>query len=310
MWGCWGGLFGDDMMASPRPSSTRNLALLTALLIATALLPSKITGWITWLRGPFMTVVTPIAGPAAALGAWLRPPDTLVSPDATTPEAELLRQYEKLQLDYAVALERVGTLEALVRDLQEGVDFQPQIPISKIEAARVGSNIASGTIDVSRGDRDGVVVGAVAVARRSQQLVGIVTSSGPLVSTVHLITDPRVNPGLMVGVVMPARPPTSAHELAALPRIQLKPAGDGTLVMDQVGIGDAQRILPGQRVRLMDETWPAAASMLVLGQVIRIEPTDEPLFKRIVVKPEVDPARVSAMILNIPKETGAGRGRE
>lgn len=275
---------------------------MVALLVATALLPSSITGWITSFRGAFMTFVAPISGPAEGLSAWLRPPATLVSPDASTPEAELLRQYEKMQLDYSVALERVVALQALVRDLQEGVEFQPEVPVARIEAVKIGTNIAGGTIDVSRGTRDGVAEGSIAVARRSQQFVGIVTSFGPLVSTVHLITDPRVSPGLMVGVVMPGRPLGSAEELASLPRMQLKPAGDGTLVADAVGINDAQRILPGQRVRLMDETWPAAASMLVLGQVLRVEPTEEPLFKRVIVRPEVDPARVSAMILNIPKE--------
>lgn len=288
------------------------MALLVALLVLTALLPSSITGWITGVRGPFMTIIAPVSGPAELVSAWLRPPATLASPDASTPEAELLRQFEKLQTEYLAATERIGALEALVRDLQEGVDFQPDVPVVRVEAARIGSNIAGGTIDVSRGARDGVVKGSIAVARRSQQLVGIVTTVGPLVSTVHVITDDRVNPGLMVGVVMPGRPLESTAELASLPRIQLKPAGDGTLVADQVGIGDAQRILPGQRVRLMDETWPASASMLVLGQVVRIEPTEEPLFKRIVVKPEVDPARVSAMILTIPKDSAgsAGRGRE
>src|SRR6218665_1308388 len=113
------------MMASPRPSSTRNLALLVALLVATALLPTSITGWITWFHGPFMTIIGPVSGPAEALSAWLRPAETLASPDASTPEAELLRQYERMQLDYSVALERVVALEALVRDLQEGVEFKP-----------------------------------------------------------------------------------------------------------------------------------------------------------------------------------------
>jgi len=259
-----------------------------------------------------MTIVAPVSGPAEALSTWLRPAATLDSPDASTPEGELLRSYEKLQLDYAVALERVVTLEALVRDLQEGVEFQPEIPVVKLEAARVGANIPGGTIDVARGTRDGVVEGSIAVARRSHQLVGIVTKVGPLVSTVHVITDKRVSPGLMVGVVMPGGPIASPAALAGLPRIQLKPADDGTLVANQVGIGDAQRIAPGQRVRIMDESWPQAASMLVLGQVVRIEPTDEPLFKRVIVRPEVEPARVSAVILSIPRpeREAPGRGRE
>ena len=286
------------------------MALLVALIVLTSLAPTSLTGWITGVRGPFMTIIAPVSGPAEALSVWLRPPETLASPDASTPEAELLRQYERMQLEYAVALERIVTLEGLVRDLQEGVEFQPNVPMARVEAVKIGANIAGGTIDISRGARDGVTAGSIAVARRSQQLVGIVTSVGPLVSTVHVITDDRVNPGLMVGVVMPGGPLGSAAELAALPRIQLKPAGDGTLVADQVGIGDAQRIAPGQRVRLMDETWPATASMLVLGQVVRVEATEEPLFKRIVVKPEADPARVSAMILSIPRDSGAGRGRE
>jgi hypothetical protein len=288
----------------------RNLAVLALALVVTALLPTRITGWVSWWRGPFEAVVAPVAGPASVVGGWLRPERRMAHPDATTPESELVHRVDELTREYFVALDRIQDLDALVRELQEGAEYGATTQVSRVEASRVGANLASGTIDVARGARDGVTPGSVAVARRSQQVVGIVTTVRPMVSTVHLLTDGRLSPGLMVGVVMPRRAPGVAVDLATLPRVQLKPAGDGTLVADAVGIGDASRIEVGQRVRLMDETWPAAAAMLVLGQVVSVDTTDEPLFRRVVVRPEVDPKDVRAFILHIPREdVGGGAGR-
>ncbi len=296
-------------MAGARPHSTRNLALVVAVLAVLALLPTRLTWWVSWARGPFMTVVAPVSGPASALGGWLHPEEWSARSEADAPEAEMLRQREALELAYNRALDRIVELEGEVRDLQEGVEFQPEIPIARLTVTRIGSNLAGGTIDVSRGTRDGVTTGSVAVARRSQQLVGIVSSVGPVVSTVHLITDTRVNPGLAIGVVMPKQMVGTPDEFVSLVKIQLRPEGDGTLVADEVGVGEANRIEPGLRVRLSDETWPGAASMLVLGRVWKIEDTEEPLFKRVVVKPEVDPQTVRGMILNIPRDDpGARKG--
>ena len=287
----------------------RNLLVTAMVLVAAALLPTSITGWITALRGPFMTLIGPVSGPASLIGGWLRPEERLAHPDATTPESELLERVDELTRQYFTLVDQLEEANALVRDLQQGVDFQSEVPIARVEASRVGHNLASGTIDVSRGSRDGVVPGTVAVARRSQQLIGVVSSVGPMVSTVHLITDTRMAPGLVVGVVMPREITSASIDLRSLPRVHLKPADDGTLVAEAVGVGDAQRIAVGQRVRLLDETWPPAASMLVLGQVVRIDPTEEPLFRRIVVRPEVDPPTVRAMILHIPREPSDGGPR-
>lgn len=295
------------MKASPRPHTTRNLAAAGAVLTATALLPTGLTGWLSVFREPMEALIVPVSGPASVLGSMFRPEERLPHPDADTPQGELIDRVDELTRQYFALVDRLAECNDLVRELQEGAAFQSGVEVSRVEATRVGRNLGSGTIDVSRGSRDGVREGSVAVARRSQQIIGIVTTVGPMVSTVHLLTDRRLSPGLMVGVVMPRDARAGSVDLGSLPTVQLKPAGDGTLVAEEVGIAQASRIERGQRVRLMDETWPSAASMLVLGQVQAVEPIpDNPLFRRVVVRPEVVPDHTQAMIVHIPREGESG----
>jgi hypothetical protein len=286
---------------SRRTPSPRSLATLAVLaLVATSLIPIEFT----WFRGPLMAALAPASGPATAIGAWLRPGRVERSPRAGSSEPELIAALERLDRDLGRALARIGTLEAVIRDIQSGVAYPAEVPVVRIEAARVGVNLSSGTIEVSRGARHGVQRGSIALARGTEQLVGIVTSVGPLVSTVHLVTDRRLSPPLMVGVAVPPDRSLGFDELAAAPNCQLRPVGDGTLASDEVGAPDAALMSVGDRVRLLDDTWPSEAQMVVLGRIASIEPTDEPLFRRVVVAPEVEPARLRSVILQVPAGEG------
>jgi hypothetical protein len=288
------------------PSARLLLSATVLALVATSLLPTSVTRWIgEWFRGPMMTIIAPISGPMSGLSTWLRPGDRLPPRDADTPQAELIRQRDDAELRYLRVLDRVQELEALVRDLQRGVLYT-ETPSVRREARRVGSNIAGGTMDIDRGRRHGVREGSIAIARGSEQLVGIVTKVEPMTSTIHLITDTRLEPGLLDGVVMSEGRIEDAAALADLPQLQLEPGRDGLLVSESVGVNAAGRMVVGRQVRLMDDSWPSTARMLVLGRIVRIEETEDPLFRRVLVQPEIEPARLRSVILAIPEGDDEG----
>lgn len=287
------------------PSPRTLLAASIVALLVISQLPERFIGWFGWFRSPLMTIIAPASTPLSRLASGLRPGEHLPRPD--TPEGELERQRDEMALHLLRAEARILELEELIRDIQGGVPYQRAVGVLRVEAMRAGSNPSAGTIEVARGRTHGVVEGSVAVSRSGQQLVGIVTSVGASTSTVHLMTDRRLFPNLLEAVAIPDVAPTTAEELAALPRMQLRPAGNGTLVSSEVGVNQAQRMQVGQRVRLDDNTWPSAAAMLVLGRITSIEPLDDPLFRRIIVTPEVDPSGLRSVILFIPSEAGGGR---
>lgn len=280
---------------SPSPKSILGLA--TVLLLLAALAPARFSAWITWFRGPFMTLVAPASGPITGLSAWLRPA-TFDNRFDDTPESELQRQLRDLELRYFRSLEQINALEELLIDLQH--PFAQPVPTRKLEATRISANLSAGTFDVNRGRNHGVIGGTVAVARRSEQLVGIVTAAGPLVSTVHVLTDEDLEPNLVVGIITSETADPALEDFASLPRAQFRPTGRGTLIAEKVGADNASRISPGDIARLADETWPSAASMLILGRVSRVEPTDDPLFYQVTITPLADLARLRSIILSIP----------
>ncbi|MCA9294422.1 MAG: hypothetical protein KDA20_11475 [Phycisphaerales bacterium] len=279
------------------------------VLLVLALAPQRATAWAGWLRGPVETILAPGARPLAMLSTLLRPGRTIDTgrPDAS--ELELQRQREELETELARANARIAELEQLVRDLQVGAAAPGLGQTRPVVAARVGQAMGSGTIDVRAGDGEGVVVGTVATARGTQQLVGLVTSTGPMVSTVRLITDRRIEPGLMQATIG-AEGARDANAQASLPRCQLHPDGAGLLVDEQVPAppGSESIIRVGALVRLDDPTWSGAAQLLILGRIERIEDGASPQFRKIVVRPIVDISRVSGVILHVRRNDDEGQG--
>jgi hypothetical protein len=305
----------------PLPRGLSNPRVLFTLTLMAVLvfsfLPLRWSGWVRALRNPVDVVVRPVSGPMSSLSTLLRPSrnDGGVGGggggEGSEASAELERQRDQFKWLYLREVDRNAELEALVRDLQGGAAWSRPPGVRRVEASRVGSDAASGTVEFARGTNDGVGVGAVAVARRSEQLVGIATDARTNVTTFRLITDTRLQPRLVIGVVVPEGPVSSA-QLSTLPRCQLRPLGDGTLVDDNVGVTSASAIVPGMIVRLADDSWPDAARMLVLGRVVRVEPADNPLYRRVVVRPEIDVTRVPSAIIQYPAAgagPGAGGGR-
>jgi len=284
------------------------LGVVILVLLALSLLPGALTRWVGVVRAPLMVVIAPIATPLDAFGGRLRPPR-----EAVDPEEEMTRE----QLENAIAeLERrVLTLRAENRELAELVEQLGRLRVATgvetrtVPATRVGSMVGSGASEFRPGARADVRVNAVAIAPGGLQIVGLVTRVSAMTSTVHLLTDTRFEPGLVVGVVAGEDVLIETTEqLDRLPRVQLEASGRGTLVAPSVENVVAERLREGDTVRVLDGTWPRAAQLLVLGRVVSITPTDEPLFKRVVVEPVIDPARVRSVLLRMPGESEGGVG--
>ena len=280
-------------------------AVIVALVMSLA--PTRYTQWAMWLRGPIETILAPGAQPLASLSARFRPGATarVLKPDAG--EAELARQHAELETELARANARIAELERLVRDLQVGAAAPGLASTRPVVATRIGQSVGSGTIDVRGGAGAGVTLGAPVTARGTQQLVGLVTSVGPMASTVRLITDPRIEPGLMQAIIG-VEGAVDVQAQRALPRCQLRPDGAGLLIDENVPApqGSEAVLIPGALVRLDDPTWPAAARLLTLGRVERVEPASSPQFRSIAVRPLVDVSRVRGVILHVTDDEGEG----
>lgn len=304
--------FRFSLSAPPLPRGFLNprtrFALVVLGVLILALVPVRWLGWLRGFRNPVDVIVRPVSGPMSSLSTWLRPaerPGEGRSGPLSDEDAEIERQRDEFKWLYLREVDRNAELEALVRDLQGGSAWSRPPGVRRLEAPRVGSDPGAGTVDYRRGTLDGVGPGAVAVARRSEQLVGVAVDVRPNVTSFRLITDRRLQPNFVVGVVMPDGPITVA-QLPTLPRCQLRPAGDGTLVADNVGVTSADAIVPGMIVRLNDDSWPDAARMLVLGRVLRVEPADNPLYRRVVVRPELDVTRTQSVIVQFPAFPSVG----
>ncbi len=289
-------------MARRTPANLPIVPFSIFALLILAVLPTSLTGWVRELRGPFIAIITPVAAPLSALSTWLRESDRPVedAPRATR-EALLDRAdtFERLWLD---SLRENDRLRGLVRDLQSGVAHPPRIPIDELAADRIGRDVRGGTIDLNRGSRHGIRPDAVVRGRGDgrQQLIGVVTAVSGLTCTVRLITDERIDPPRVVGAVLPPDP-GAWDSLVEAPRCQLKPTGSGLLVDESFGIDPTRPVAVNDEVWLDDESWPAASSFLLLGRVSAIEPTDDPLFRRLFVKPVVEVGRQASVFIRVPK---------
>lgn len=285
-----------------RRINPRGAFFLTCMLLALlALLPSGVSGWLTWFRGPLLAVVAPISGPLTHVSRWLRPGDSS-RPESDDPEINELRLLgEMYKTEFLRAEQENQRLRTIIEALQQGIAYGPSQRLRLLEASRIGSSAGAGTIEVARGAMDGVTMQTVATAISApQHLVGLVSAVGPTVSSIRLITDPRLSPKRIDALLFKDEP-VSMEAAAQAPKCQFTPAGDGTLV-GILGAQDAQRVRKGDLAYVDDDHLPAGAQRLVLARVIHIEETENPLFWRLTLRPDFDLARVSGVMLRIPIE--------
>lgn len=273
-------------------------------LILSSLLPLRFTGWLSGVRGPVGVVLAPIASPMSKLSVAVRPIETRGAP--TEAAEELAAQRDELRLLYERAAGRVNELERLVADLQQLPEAARSVDAVSVLAERVGRSASAGTIDVRGGTGLGSVIGTIAVARRTNQLVGVVTQVNAGTSTIRLVTDERVEPGI-VRAVLSDRYAESPEQQALLPWADFKPDGEGKLVAEQVALQEGwPPIVAGMTARVDDPDWPAEAQFYTLGVVTDVEEGDAPQFLRLTVSPLIDVSRVQAVLLRIRRESGLG----
>lgn len=285
------------------PQSILVLATLGVLL--TAVLPAKWSGWTNALRGPFKTVIAPVSGPINSFATWLRPGDSRRAVvDATSDQ--LNQQLELYKSENLRLEQQVEQMRQLVEALQSGVAYGQPLRLKRVEATRVGADLGAGTIDVSRGTIHGVALGTVAVPTTApQHLIGVVTAVGPTVSTIHVITDKRIAPNLLDTLILPTGDAAPAPgTLARAPRCQFHPVGDGSF-SGEISAEDAARIQRGDAAFLDDPSWPPGAQRLIIGRVVRTDDTDNPLFKKLILLPDLDLLRVRHVVLRTPSDDPA-----
>ncbi len=282
--------------SAPQSAQSRR-ALLAAVgvLALTSLLPLRALGWARWFGGLAETLVTPISHPASALSRWLAPAQR---PSGDDPRlTQLGDELERYKTKYLREMEEAEHLRALIKELQQGIAINPNLPVRQLVVPVVGvsSDPSGELLRLRAGTRDGVEVNTVATGP-GLQLLGRVVDAGPRLSKLQLITSRAA--GRIQGRIMLDE--ADGTGLLCL----LDPVGDGRLpgaVQYAQGQEGVLTPIPGQVVRLDDASgWPANAQMLPIGRVERMDSTpDSPLRKVVTVRPAFDLGRVREALLRV-----------
>lgn len=285
--------------AHAHPLARWALPLAATTLAVTAVLPARLLGWAGWFSAQAFVVISPVAHPITR-AADLIVPAARVGAEATQRERTLRDELERVRVRLLQSEQRVEQMEALIEQLSRGALLQPDVEVTQLPRPIVSQ--AGDMLVVRTGSREGVHQGAVVTAQ-SVQLVGRVASAEPLTSLVLPITAASSN--TLLGVVI------LDEQSGRRATCVLSPVGDGTLVgeVSPPDDGRVEEVATGQTVRLFDEQWPRHAQMLVIGEVVRVEPSaDQPLRRRITVRPRINPRRAGEVIIRMPASSAARAG--
>ncbi len=281
-------------MARPphaHPLARWSLPLAVGTLLVTAVLPIRWLGWAGWFSAQAFVVVSPIAHPITR-AVDLLIPASRAGTEATDRERTLRDELERVRVRLLQSEQRVAEMEGLVEQLSRGSLLHPDVEVSQLPRSIVSQ--AGEMLVVRTGTHEGVYRGAVITAQ-SVQLIGRVAEAHDRTVLVQPITARGALK--LLGVVI------LDEQSGRRATCVLDPAGDGTLVgeVSPPEDGRAEEIQVGQTVRLFDEQWPRHAQMLVIGEVVRVEPSAmQPLRRRITVQPRVNPRRAGEVIVRLP----------
>ena len=265
-----------------------------ALLILVALLPLNWLGWVGWFAGLSETVLTPVSHPLRAAGRVFVPaPRREDELDAD----RLREQFEAEQLRRQQAELEIDRLTGLVERLSAGAAINTSVEVRQWPAPVTGA--AGQYLVVRAGEREGVVTNSV-VTTDGIQLLGQVEGVDDRTSRVLPITAPVA--GRINGVILLDQ--TGEQRVACI----LAPAGDNTLrgefqlSQDPITGQAVNAVEPGQEVRLLDNAWPGAAQMLLIGLVERVEPDENlgGLNRLVVVRPRAVLRQVGEVVVRVP----------
>lgn len=302
-------------MRVSRPESSgvgpAGVAVVVVLLLL-ALLPTRLTGWVTAFRGPLQAVVGPVSGPLSVASSAVRPSERLRR-EADAGAEELLRQRDRYELLLRQANRRVAQLEARLESL-EGWRAATGGAVRARWGRVIGRDLELGTITVRVGGGSGVPVGSVVVDSSSRQLVGRVVLGGPGSVVVRLVTTPVEGPTRWLRcVVFPGEEAVvGAPAQAQLPRVDLSADGGG--VLRSAPAGEHPALRAGAVARVDDPTWPEPAQLLVVGRVSSSRESGSPLMREVTVEPMVeDLGGLASVVVLVPGDGvdvgGGDRGR-
>jgi cell shape-determining protein MreC len=273
--------------------------LSVGLLVVLSAVPLRWLNWSKWFAEQTRVVIAPIAHPITRVTDLIIP-EPVALDGGTERERTMRDELERVRVRLLQSEARVTELQGLVEEISRGALLHPDVEVSQLPRPIVGE--AGEMLIVRTGTGEGVHNGAVVTAR-SVQLVGRVAEADARTSLVLPITARGAS--RIIGVVI-------LDELTGRrATCVLEPSGDGAMVgeVSPPEDGRADEILVGQTVRLFDEQWPRHAQMLVIGEVVRVEPSaDQPLRRRITVQPRVNPRRAGEVIVRLPAGASGGAG--
>ncbi|MEO0483457.1 MAG: rod shape-determining protein MreC [Planctomycetota bacterium] len=285
----------------------RVLAAALAAMLLLGLAPIRYTGWVAWLAEPVVRLIAPLSGPVASVTRWATRPGA-----ADLDERDITRLIEDRDLAIQRHLrerELNAELRRRIEDLNAAIALNPDLAARQVTAPVVAraSDPSSSVLTVRAGSSLGVGVRDV-VTVRGVQLVGRVARVTGGTAYVTPITDEgNADSKRLRAMVMLE----NDFGLACL----LTPTGEGTLTGD---VEDARgpdgeplgEPAEGMTVRLLDhDYWPSHAQMLVVGTVERVESApDQPLRRRVVVRPTVDLTRVGEVTVRTSEARSSDEG--
>lgn len=280
--------------------------LVAAALGAAALLAAMPAGWqrgwtpavgaLLWLPA------RPMAYGLSLVRVRLRAPD---DPYPARPEElrTALESADRLQGELDAERLRADRLEAQLRELSEVVERDRRGGWRPILATVVERNAGRppGLLGLDAGAGQGIAEGDPVVTGGNRLVGRIAGGVGAWRSFVVPLDDRRS--GRIDALVVPAEKPASGAGARDGILVQVVAKADRTLE------GELESNAPvkaGDAVVLSDATWPHAAQGMRLGLVESVGPLDSnPLRRRITVRMEFDPARLSKVTVKTAAAGGA-----
>ncbi len=269
------------------------------LLIVAAFLPPR---WLTisgYVSSPVRSIIAPAQHGLGQAVTWLRGKTEPSRGLEASPEgAELLRQNDQLLSSFLQSQEEIKSLRRIISEISHSVEINPGQSIRLINAPVIGgpADLTTKSLTIRAGRSNGVEPNAIAVVR-GVHIVGKVRTADERLCTVIPFTDASIRPFNAVIMLEPDR---------RGPVCQLTPDGRGRFtgrVMEDASLRDPATaattpITIGMMVRLDDADWPRTAKMLIVGQVIGIEPLpNQPLRRVVTVEPYYAPDRATEVMI-------------
>lgn len=290
------------------------LALGTSIvaLVLLALAPRPAAQLLAGLHQPATVLLTPVQRPARSIVAWLMDTDARKLKNAVS--VDEYRSLQEQSEEYRQALLRtrqeVEDLRRLIRDLSATIQLNPsEVNFVVAPVIGFGADLTGGLLSVQAGTREGVNVNDVVVLR-GVHLLGRVQTTRDRHCTVRPITHRTA--GKIRGVIM-------LDDQKYGPVCQFEPLGDGTLSGMTTDIDAAtgqsdpsaadlgELVQPGMTVRLIDPSWPQSSRMLIMGQVVSVEPSPTQIKRRrIVIRPQHNIISASEVMVRLPRYAAEG----